>query len=146
MKSIIASIMRYVSGSKDLENLPYRIGFTDFKGRGLYAVSDIPAGTKVIRAPLIHFDAKDTKKVSETILEHYIYCGFDDEETSWIPLGHALLINHSTEPNLDWFKVESDKNVVDYIALKDIKSGEEFLVDYGYEPSHFRKSPIAKTF
>ena len=146
MKSIIASFVKFLTGSKDLEALPYRIGFTEARGRGVYALSDLPKGTVIIRAPVIHFDKVDTEKVSETILEHYIYAGFDSEETSWIPLGHALLINHSDEPNVDWKCHDTDKNLLDYYAVRDISAGEELFVDYGYEPTKFRSSPIAKTF
>lgn len=145
MKSITASIVRTLKGSLDLKVLPYSIGVTSSKGRGLYASKFIEKGTRIIRAPVIHFNKTDTDKVSETVLEHYIFASFNDEDTSWIPLGHALLMNHSIEANVDWFQ-SKDINVVDYIALTDIDVGEELLINYGYNPTNFKSSPMAKTF
>jgi SET domain-containing protein len=101
MKTVTASIVRTIKGALDLKSLPYSIGVTKSKGRGLYATRFIEKGTRIIRAPVIHFNKEDTDKISATVLEHYIFAGFSDDDESWIPLGHALLMNHSLNANVD---------------------------------------------
>ena len=132
MKTIIASFVKFHETYADLSNLPYRIGETKVSGRGLYATRDFRKGECIIHAPCISFSASDTTALMNTKLAHYM---FDAEQggMTLFPLGHAMLFNHNQEQyNVEW--VIDGLEYIDFTATRDIKSGEELLVDYGYEP------------
>ena len=56
-----------------------------------------------------------------------------DTEEYYIPLGHAMVYNHSASPNAEWDIEDEDERFVKFYALKEIKQGEEILHDYGEE-------------
>ena len=117
-------------------------------GRGIFAKTDIPKGTRVIeyvgekitktesdrRADIVEAAAKKDKTKGEV----YIYelnKKFDiDGNVSW---NTARLINHSCDPNC-----ESDviKGKVWIIATCTIKKGEEINYNYNYDLEHYKES------
>lgn len=75
------------------------------------------------------------------MLEDYVYeYGINH---SAVVLGYGMLFNHSYEPNAT-YEINFDKHTFDYYAYKDIKAGEEILINYNgevddYEPLWFNK-------
>ena len=61
---------------------------------------------------------------------HTPYIG---EEAYYVPLGYAMVYNHSESPNAEWDIEDEDECFVRFYALKKIKQGEEILHDYGEE-------------
>jgi SET domain-containing protein len=108
------------------------------EGIGVFAIQDIPKGCRdMFSKP----DAADkwitlSKKEVNTLPPHSKflienYCLYD-EENYFVPdygfkkMDLVLFLNHSDEPNV------VSINDGDYFeALRDIKAGEELLVDYG---------------
>lgn len=108
------------------------------EGIGVFAVTDIPKGC---RAMFSKPDAADewitiTKNEVEALPPHTRflignYCLYD-EENYFVPahgfkkMDVALFINHADTPNI------ISINDGDYFeAIRDIKAGEELLIDYG---------------
>ena len=107
------------------------------EGIGVFATHDIEAGT-----PVMTGKCRNLKVPEEEIpFEFLKYCTdlhtgeclrptrFDRIEIDWF-------LNHSFEPNVG---VDSDDN---YFAIRDIKAGEELLIDYNYleEPEEEKDS------
>ena len=108
------------------------------EGIGVFAIADIPKGCRTMFGKP---DAADewitiTKKEIESLPAHIQflvgnYCLYD-EENYFVPaqgfkkMDLALFINHADTPNI------ISINDGDYFeAIRDIKAGEELLVDYG---------------
>ena len=114
----------------------------DGRGRGMYAIKDIPAGTKVwyFRLEWVVNDGYwDTKEKLINFLErlpHDLQC----DVILWAyasvsvrkgtmgkfvecNLDEASFFNHAERPEL--------VNIVHNVAVRDIKKGEELLMDYG---------------
>ncbi len=105
-------------------------------GIGVFAITDIPKGCKTLFSkntggwiPLSFTEAEQLPAhVKEFIETYYLY----DEENYFIPdhgckvMDMANYLNHSRTPNI------VSVNEGEYFeTLRDIKSGEELLVDYG---------------
>jgi SET domain-containing protein len=108
-------------------------------GIGVFAIKDIPKGCKTIFSEP---NLKDDEyiAVSKTSIEKLPksaialienFCLYDDEnyfvpEKGFKKLDLAIYLNHSENPNL------ISINDGDYFeTLRDIKAGEELLIDYG---------------
>ena len=108
------------------------------EGIGVFAIADIPKGCRTMFGKP---DAADewitiTKKEIESLPAHIQflvgnYCLYD-EEHYFVPaygfkkMDLALFINHADTPNI------ISVNDGDYFeAIRDIKAGEELVVDYG---------------
>jgi len=97
-----------------------RIGTTETKGRGLFAASDIPAGTVVARylgRPRWIWD------IPKRLWEHCFQVGYD-QYLAPSKGSHGWFINHSCNPNSG---IAGERTIV---ALRDISSGEELTFDY----------------
>ena len=111
-------------------------------GRGVFTTADIKKNNIVEICPMLILKKKDLKHINETILYEYFF-----EWTNGCPalaLGFGSLYNHSYQPNVGVF-FDKNKYQANYRALKDIKKGEELLINYnGYDDSperdYFRNS------
>ncbi|WP_321489775.1 SET domain-containing protein-lysine N-methyltransferase [uncultured Hyphomonas sp.] len=102
-------------------------------GRGLYAVGDLAAGSRIGTWPTLILSAEDTDQIRSTRLYHYVF--YVDESTEGamraaIAFGPISMCNHSTEANAI-FTVDADAATVTLSACRDIAAGEEVLIDYG---------------
>lgn len=92
-------------------------------GRGLFALTDIKAGTEVLVNRVI-LTAKDA-------VPDYNFHYNDDKDC--ICLGDGELFNHSSDANIgykfQWKPVLDDYCMV-FKALRDIKEGEQLFIDY----------------
>lgn len=109
--------------------------------RGVFATCDIKKGTLFHEAPVVPYPNDQHKYIERTVLEDYVYeYGINH---SAVVLGYGMLFNHSYEPNAT-YEINFDKHTFDYYAYKDIKAGEEVLINYNgevddYEPLWFNK-------
>ncbi len=105
-------------------------------GIGVFAIRDIPKGCRTIFSQGVGEWIKLSFKEVEQLPEHSrnlieTYCLYDDENYFVPDYGFKLMdlvlyLNHSAEPNV------ASVNEGEYFeALRDIKIGEELLVDYG---------------
>ncbi len=105
-------------------------------GIGVFAIRDIPKGTKNIFSKGVGDWIKVSKEEVEALPQHSKdlienHCLFD-EDYYFIPdygfklVDLVIYLNHSETPN-----VISLNDGEEFEAIRDIASGEELLVDYG---------------
>lgn len=105
-------------------------------GIGVFAISDIPKGCNTIFsngiASWVKLSIEEVEKLpphSRNLVE--TYCLYD-ETHYFVPdygfkvMDLSLYLNHSSEPN-----IASVNEGEQFEAIRDIKAGEELLVDYG---------------
>lgn len=105
-------------------------------GNGVYAIRNIPKGCRNMFSKGIGDFIKIERSEIEALPAHskYLietYCLFD-EEYYWVPdygfkvMDVSLYLNHSETPN-----IISINDGEFFEAIRDIKAGEELLIDYG---------------
>lgn len=112
------------------------------KGRGVFAVAPIAAGTLIEAAPVILVPPAQCPLIDQTILHDYYFDWDSDGEPDGSPkgasagegrgavaLGLVALCNHSRRP-----RARVRRNVgqctLDLIALVNIAAGDEVTIDY----------------
>src|SRR5690606_19306476 len=99
---------------------------------------DIKAGDLIERAPVIVIPPEDRDRADKTIAFTYVFMwehGTTEEDLyrhtgrAGVALGYISLCNHSYTPNADFIR-HIDDFVIDLVALKHIRKGEEILIDY----------------
>jgi SET domain-containing protein len=135
----MASVQQPQEASGDDDELPnvypvlprfYRIGMGP-KGRGLFAVQDIPPRTLLHVAPCIKVQRQEYDTyMQHTILEHYLFNS--SAGNKMLALGDGSLFNHSSKPNVD-YRVDGDADecVRYYAGHSPIAKGQELCISYG---------------
>jgi SET domain-containing protein len=103
------------------------------KGRGVFTTQPIAKGTLVEKAPVLTIPVKETKHLDHTRLFHYYFKWGKSEKMGAIFLGYGSVYNHSFTPNLE-SSMDFDDDSASFVALRDIKAGEELLINYLGEP------------
>jgi SET domain-containing protein len=98
---------------------------------GIYAAEFIPAGRKVIEYTGERINRRETKRRSESSDLIYLFT-LDSYWTLDGSVGGsgAQYINHSCDPNL---VTRIIKGHIIYMAMRDIRPGEELTVDYRFD-------------
>lgn len=109
------------------------------KGRGCFATRTFLAGEIIETAPVLVIPKAEWKHISRTIVFHYAFAWGEDNQDAALALGHASLCNHSYSPNANYEKCY-DSQVIEVVALRTIKKGEEILVNYNGDPTD--KTPV----
>lgn len=111
-------------------------------GIGVFATHDIPSGKRIFSGEF----TRRKMKTKDLPLEFRKYVIFINDEECFCPerfdrMEIGWYINHSDTPNITEI---SDKHLV---ALRDIKAGEEILLDYNElnEPEHLKESYYKKS-
>lgn len=125
-----------------------RYGRSSIHGRGLYARTSIPKGTRVIeyvgeRITKAESDRRDEVRcarrerggdgcvyIFELNARHDL-----DGDVTWNP---ARLINHSCAPNCE---PQGIRGRIWIVALRAIAAGEEITYDYGFDHENWRDHP-----
>jgi SET domain-containing protein len=99
---------------------------------GLYANEAIPKNRKVIEYTGEKINRKETKRRADTAEFNYLFT-LDSYWTIDGSVGGsgAEFINHCCEPNLE---ARIISNHILYFTLREIKKGEELLIDYRFSP------------
>jgi len=106
------------------------------KGRGVFARKFIPKDTIFERAPLLVLKAAEAMGEHCHVLPCYT---FDyGRGTIALALGFGSLYNHSFQPNARYEDVGNQTK--HYIAVRDIKPGEEVTINYNGDESS--KTPV----
>ncbi len=121
--------------------LPYTIGISpSLRIRGMIASARIRKGEIIEACPVILLPIAELPLIQRTILGNYY---FDWSKTAIaIVLGYGSLINHSYTPNAAYRWDFRGKKLVFY-SLRDIKKGEEVVVNYNGEPDDRTPLPPA---
>lgn len=96
------------------------------KGRGIYALTDIPPETMIEEAPLLLYSSDS----AQDPFSHY--CFEWDENVYGLALGKISLCNHSSDPNAEAVPNE-DGPAMQLWSTRLIRAGEEITIDYGCE-------------
>lgn len=103
-------------------------------GRGVFASRNIKKGELIETCPVIRVPKNDVSNLKKSILvNYYFYFGKNQKDKSnlAVALGYGSLYNHSFEPNATYVK-KPKNNIIDFIAMKDIKKGEEITANYNF--------------
>ena len=109
---------------------------SNIHGVGVFCLDNILKDEIIEICQLIILNEKDTQIIDNTFLYNYYFSW--EKNGSAICLGSGSLYNHSIEPNAKYIK-EFDDNKITFIAIKDIKKGEEVLVNYNGNPNSNKK-------
>ncbi|MDN4074040.1 SET domain-containing protein [Fictibacillus sp. CENA-BCM004] len=104
-------------------------------GRGIFATRNIKKGELIHRAPVIASPKEECKYMIKTVLADYV---FNWNDGYAIALGYGSLFNHSYTPNAR-YKLKKKELNIDFYAYKDIREGEEILVNYNGDPEDDRE-------
>jgi len=124
----------------------YEVRGSEIHGRGLYAAKDISKDTWIIQYIGEKISKKESDRRANELLARtasnggarvYIFIlnkrwDIDGD----VPDNDARLMNHSCGPNVEaqiW-----DKKEIWFIALRDIKKGEELTFNYGFDLEHWQ--------
>ncbi len=116
---------------------PKKIKIVDIKGkgRGVVAIEDIKLGEVIEICPIV-FISEEEKNFFEkesTILKYYYLQQYAINKYC-VMLGYGSIYNHSQDPNADVdYNTNNPENYLIFEAIKDIKAGEEILIDYEFD-------------
>lgn len=99
--------------------------------RAIIADENIKEGELIEAAPVILIPKRQMSKVEDTVLGWYNY-EWNDKAECFV-VGYGPIINHSYTPNAI-FKKDFKNLLMNYIAINDIKKGEEIFVNYNGDP------------
>jgi uncharacterized protein len=103
-----------------------RIGQTEH-GRGVIAVAEISKGETIEVCPILELGEGE----ASGLLDDYTVALGDGIPGVALLLGYGSLYNHADEPNAEY--IASDHDAYSFIALRDIKAGEQITISYGEE-------------
>lgn len=95
--------------------------------RGVFATVDIAKGTLIHEAPVIPYPNREHVHIEKTLLADYAF-EYGKNHTAFL-LGYGMLFNHSYNPNAT-YDINFQNHTFDFYAYKDIKAGEEILINY----------------
>ncbi|MBM4762853.1 SET domain-containing protein [Bacillus sp. B15-48] len=98
--------------------------------RGVFATKDIAKGYLIHEAPVISYPNEQHVHIEKTLLADYAF-EYGINHTA-ILLGYGMLFNHSYHPNAI-YEINFDNHTFEFYAYKDIKAGEEILINYNGE-------------
>ncbi len=134
-----ASAVRSARAPESLRPLPndrLEIRIDPLKGRGVFAIAPIAAGTVIEAAPVILVSPRQCQLLDQTILHDYYFDwdgdpdgGSGDEGRGAVALGLVTLCNHSRKPRAR-VRRNVPQTTLDLIALVPIAPGEEVTIDY----------------
>lgn len=98
--------------------------------RGVFATQDIAKGELLHVAPVVPYPNEEHVLIEHTVLADYVY-EYGKNHTA-VVLGYGMLFNHSYQPNAV-YDIHFEDHTFKYYAYKDIKVGEEILINYNGE-------------
>ncbi|HEU5398734.1 MAG TPA: SET domain-containing protein [Gammaproteobacteria bacterium] len=105
---------------------------TDARGRGVFALVPIPAGTLIETAAVIPVSSDEVGVLQDCVLAEYYFRWGKDGREGAIALGYGSLYNHSFKPNARYVK-HYERQTIDFVAIRDIAVGEEIRTNYNGE-------------
>jgi len=121
---------------RPIRNDRLEIRHDKLKGRGVFALAPIAAGTLIEAAPVIIVPEKDCPLLDRTILHDYYFrwdgdpdSGAGGEGRGAVALGLVALCNHSRRPRAR-VRRNFAQGTLDLVALVTIAAGDEVTIDY----------------
>jgi hypothetical protein len=107
-------------------------------GRGVFASGNIKREEVIEKCPVLILPRKDYPNLKKTALRNYYFMW--GKSTAAVCFGYGSLYNHSYQPNAT-YKKRVKEQTIEFVAITDIKKGEEITVNYNYgDPED--KSPL----
>jgi uncharacterized protein len=101
------------------------------KGRGVFARRPIRKGEVIERVPVLVLSAAEYEEgMDVTLLAGYVFAWGEGQIA--LALGYGSLYNHSYRPNARYQDVTP--RTKQFVALRDIRPGEEVTVNYNGSP------------
>jgi SET domain-containing protein len=100
-------------------------------GRGVFAGRYLRAGELIEVCPVLVMPP-GTEEKDLIGLGAYVFAWGVDEDQLAIALGYGSLYNHSEDPNAE-FDPRYGRCELAFRATRDIASGEQIFIDYGWE-------------
>ena len=116
------------------EDIYCRLGVSKIHGVGVFAIRSIAKGVKpfnsLLRSRELKFSRKELEELPKGVRKQLeIFCYYEGD-TIYVPsiglncVDMAIYVNHSKKPNLRFKKDGA------LYAIKNIKKGEELMIDY----------------
>ncbi len=103
-------------------------------GYGVFATQDIRPGELLETAPFIEVPFQTVYSHENSLLRDYVFASHRKPRHVLIVFGKGSMYNCSPKPNAAYMINGKDPGrLLDYYALKPIRSGEEILIDYARE-------------
>lgn len=121
----------------------YSVRDSKIHGTGVFAEEDIKKGTKILEYLGEKVSKEEGNKREQEQLKKakhgsgQVYLFELDEESDIdgdVPYNDARFVNHSCDPNCE---VEIKDGHIWFVAIRDIKNGEELSIDYGFDLEYF---------
>jgi len=136
---MLKKIISFADHQKNEETMPRetligaKIAWKDTgteKGRGIYALEDIPQGTVIEVCPVIPVGTHNIPDDGGAPDGYLLDWDADEEGAEHcMPLGYIMLYNHSAEGNVS-LENDYEEMTITSTALCDIKEGAEILWNY----------------
>ncbi|KZT09334.1 uncharacterized protein LAESUDRAFT_675229 [Laetiporus sulphureus 93-53] len=108
-----------------------RIGYSEGKGRGVFASRPIDAYTVVEISPVLLFSSEEYEAHGKyTVLDQYTFRWRDGRMA--LALGLGSLFNHSQSPNVSYI-IDTKTESIRYTTMRRIETGEELCIFYGHK-------------
>ncbi len=101
-------------------------------GMGVFAIEEIKAGEVIEECHLISLPFKPGEQSFFLYDYKFNYPAEGKVEEYVLPLGNGCIYNHSDDNNAYW-RNHSEYKAFQFVAIKDIKPGEEICTYYGNE-------------
>ena len=106
------------------------IRHTADKGRGMFALEDIPAYQSIEKAPVIVMSAAERVLLDQTLLHDYIFEWTPNGEQQCImALGNVPIYNHAYTSNAE-YAMDYEDQTISILSVRPIAAGEEITINY----------------
>jgi SET domain-containing protein len=120
-------------------NSPLIVRRVPGKGRGVFAGRSYRKGEIIEVCPVIPLRSREANACGDTILDDYFFEWGSTGKDYALLMGYGGLYNTSDEPNATYDKRIRRVEMV-FRALRNIKKGEEILINYNW-PSQGKTMP-----
>ena len=106
------------------------IKHTEEKGRGVFALEDIPAYQCIETAAVIVMTTQERVLLDQTLLHDYIFEWTPNGEQQCImALGNVPIYNHSYASNAE-YAMDYEAQTISIMSVRPIVAGEEITINY----------------
>ena len=102
---------------------------TAHRGRGVFTIEAIPAGTIIEIAPVIVLNQADRKMVDTTLLHDYIFEWGIGEQEAALALGYVSMYNHHVDANCTYY-MDFENKTIQIQTKRAIAVDEELCINY----------------
>lgn len=106
---------------------------SDHRGRGVFAMEDIPEGTLIEVSPVLVLSEAERVDAEKTSLYNYIFEWGPESKQACVAWGYLSIYNHSYHANCR-YDMDFEAQEMCITTVRDIKKGEELFTNYNAEP------------